>query len=206
MPPKPKYTREEIVSAALRLVSQKGVEALTARELGAWLGTSPRPIFTAFESMEALQQAVRAAAMTRFEQMHCEGCEEMPLFKQIGMKTVQFGCEEPKLYQLLFMQEQQTARSFDDMFVLLGATATQCVETVQSVYGLNTTQARLLFETVWIYTFGIGALCATKVCRFSKAQLGTMLSNEFEAVLQWVRSIPEQGSSETINERRTNDA
>ena len=48
MPPKPKFTREEIVQTALDIVSRKGVEALTAKELGDALGSSARPIFTVF--------------------------------------------------------------------------------------------------------------------------------------------------------------
>ena len=52
MPPKPKFTKEEIVQTALEIVSQKGVRALTANELGAALGTSARPIFTVFDSMK----------------------------------------------------------------------------------------------------------------------------------------------------------
>ena len=59
MPPKPKFTREEIVAAALELVSAKGMEALTSRYLGAQLGSSARPIFTVFRNMEEVQQAVR---------------------------------------------------------------------------------------------------------------------------------------------------
>ena len=51
MPPKPKFTREQVVDAALELVSKKGIEALTARELGAQLGSSACPIFTAFKNM-----------------------------------------------------------------------------------------------------------------------------------------------------------
>ena len=35
MPPKAKYTREEIVQIALDLVSEKGIGALNARNLGA---------------------------------------------------------------------------------------------------------------------------------------------------------------------------
>lgn len=34
MPPKPKCTKEQIVKAALKLVSERGEKALTARELG----------------------------------------------------------------------------------------------------------------------------------------------------------------------------
>ena len=52
MPPKPRFTREEIVDTALDIVSRKGIEALTARELGEALSSSARPIFTVFRSME----------------------------------------------------------------------------------------------------------------------------------------------------------
>ena len=67
MPPKPKFTREEIVDAALSIVSERGVDALTARELGERLGSSARPVFTVFKNMEEVQAEVRAAAMRRFE-------------------------------------------------------------------------------------------------------------------------------------------
>ena len=40
MPPKPKFSKEEIIDAALDIVSQNGVAALTARELGEKLGCS----------------------------------------------------------------------------------------------------------------------------------------------------------------------
>lgn len=43
MPPKPKFTREELVLASLAIVGEQGVEALTARELAKRLGCSTRP-------------------------------------------------------------------------------------------------------------------------------------------------------------------
>lgn len=43
MPPKPKFTKDEIVQAALEVVSQKGVEALTAKELGTRSAAPPAP-------------------------------------------------------------------------------------------------------------------------------------------------------------------
>ena len=43
------------------------MSALTSRDLGARLGSSARPIFTVFKSMEEVQEAVRDAAMKRFE-------------------------------------------------------------------------------------------------------------------------------------------
>ena len=188
MPPKPKFTREEIVQTALEVVSRKGVEALTAKELGDALGTSARPIFTVFSSMKQVQDAVREAAMRRFEGFAGQKLPDMPLFKQVGMQMVLFGAREPKLYQLLFMQENRNAVSFDDVFGELGPTAETCIRLIQEEYAMREADARLLFENVWIYTFGVGALCATRMCQFSEEKLGQMLSTEFQAMMLLVKS------------------
>lgn len=188
MPPKPKFTREEIVQTALDVVSRKGVEALTAKELGDALGSSARPIFTVFTSMKEVQDAVRAAAMRRFESFAEQKLPGMPLFKQVGMRMVLFGAREPKLYQLLFMQENRNAVSFDDVFGELGPTAETCIALIRETYSLSETEARLLFENVWIYTFGVGALCATRVCHFPEEKLGEMLSTEFQAMMLLVKT------------------
>jgi len=188
MPPKPKFTREEIVQAALDVVSRKGVEALTAKELGDALGSSARPIFTVFNNMKEVQDAVRAAAMRRFESFAEQKLPGMPLFKQVGMQMVLFGAREPKLYQLLFMQENRNAVSFDDVFGELGPTAETCISLIRETYSLSEAEARLLFENVWIYTFGVGALCATRVCHFSEERLGEMLSTEFQAMMLLVKT------------------
>lgn len=193
MPPKPKFTREEIVQTALEVVSQKGVDALTAKELGDALGTSARPIFTVFSSMKQVQDAVREAAMRRFESFAGQKLPDMPLFKQVGMQMVLFGAREPKLYQLLFMQENRNAVSFDDVFGELGPTAQTCIRLIQEEYAMREADARLLFENVWIYTFGVGALCATRMCQFSEEKLGQMLSTEFQAMMLLVKS----GAGET---------
>ena len=188
MPPKPKFTKEKIVQTALEIVSKKGVEALTAKELGDALGSSARPIFTVFNSMKEVQNEVRAAAMCRFENFAEKKLPDMPLFKQVGMQMVLFGAKEPKLYQLLFMQENRNAVSFDDVFGELGPTAETCIGLIRDEYGMSETDAKRLLENVWIYTFGVGALCATRVCHFSEEKLGEMLSTEFQAMMLLVKS------------------
>lgn len=183
MPPKPKFTKEEIVATALELVSQKGVDALTARELGSALGSSARPIFTVFKNMEELQGEVRNAAMARFETYARETMPGRPVFKQVGMQMVLFGMKEPKLYQLLFMQEHKNAHQFSDVFGALGDTAELCIKAICQDYSLSEENAKTLFENVWIYTFGIGALCATGSCRFTEAQLSQLLTTQFRGMM-----------------------
>ena len=188
MPPKPKFTKEEIVAAALALVSEKGVEALTARELGLRLGSSARPIFTAFQSMEEVQQQVRKAAMERFNGFAEKAMAYTPAFKQFGMQMILFAQEEPRLFRLLFMTENARARSFEDVFAQLGDTARLCVGLIERDYGLTEPEAMELFRHVWIHTYGIGALCATGMCSFTEEEINEMLGHDFAAMMLRIQS------------------
>jgi len=188
MPPKPKFTREEVITAALELVSEKGMSALTSRDLGARLGSSARPIFTVFDTMEEVQEEVKKAAIKRFEQYAKKAEHYKPIFKQVGMQMILFAKEEPRLYQLGFMSGNYDVQSFDEIFERLGDVAYQCVDVIQKDYELSVEDARKLFEHVWIHTFGIGALCATGMCNFPEEQIIEMIGYDFLAMLMLIKS------------------
>lgn len=188
MPPKPKFTKDGIVKCALDIVREKGIDRLTARELGAALGSSSRPIFTIYESMDELVKDVRVAAMNFFEDHVGPKTCDMPIFKQIGMGMITFGLNEPRLYNFLFMREIGENEGIGSLFSSLGSMAGRSVDALRADYGLSESQAVRVFENVWIYTFGIGALCASGACKFSKDRLSAMLTDEFCAVLQYVKN------------------
>ncbi len=187
MPPKPKYTKEEITAAALAVVSRSGMDALTAKELGRELSTSASPIFTVFNSMQEVQDAVKLAAMQRFETYAHEPCDGMPLFKQVGMQMIRFAKEEPQLYRLIFMSQNSGARSFSDIYSHLGPLAEDCLAALCREYELSPSAARLLFEHSWIFTFGIGTLCAGGVCDLSYDDISAMLTRDFGAMIAMLK-------------------
>lgn len=188
MPPKAKFSREQITKAALSVVSEKGAQALTAKELGVALGTSTTPIFTVFNSMQEVQDAVMLAAMERFEEYAHKAAHLGPVFKQVGMQMILFAKEEPKLYQLICMSSISEAQTFDDIYAHLGSVADECLNVLQKDYDLSKDNAKTLFEHVWIHTFGIGALCATGVCDFSHEQIAEMLTQDFTAMMMLMKS------------------
>lgn len=188
MPPKAKFTREEIIETALNLAADKGIRSLTARELGAALGSSTRPIFTAFESMEEVLLEVRKAALAKFEEYARKAENYTPVYKALGIQMVKFASEQPKLYRLLFMSEKPEAKDFNDVFRNLGDIATLCVDVIQSEYGLSYENSKLLFKHNWIHTYAVGALIATGVCSFTEKEIQDMLSREFVAMLMLIKS------------------
>ena len=68
MPPKVKYSKEQIVEAAFSMVRKYGEGILSARNIAAELGCSTAPIFTAFSSIEELRAAVFERAYELYEQ------------------------------------------------------------------------------------------------------------------------------------------
>lgn len=62
MPPKFKFTRDEITNAALNVTRKNGISGLTARALAAELGCSVKPIFGLFKNMEEVGQEVFIAS------------------------------------------------------------------------------------------------------------------------------------------------
>lgn len=187
MPPKARYSKEEIVNTALGIAAECGMAGLTAKELSVALGTSTSPIFTVFDSMQELQGEVRLAAMARFEAYAHEAMEGMPVFKRVGMKMISFAKDEPRLYELIFMSPNSEVRSFDGIYAHLGSVADECLDAIRGDYGLSVEDSRTLFEHSWIHTYGIATLCATGMCDFSQDELSAMLSQDFSAMMLFLK-------------------
>lgn len=188
MPPKPKYTKEEIIQAAFEMARESGIESVVARELGKRLGISSTPIFTYFRNMNELYVEVRKLAMQEFELYTSHILDYTPPFKQFGVLMIQFAYDEPHLFRVLYMQEHQESQNYDDMFQELGPAASYCVEILQEKYGLHEEQAYFVFKQVWIYTFSICVLIVNKICSFDKKEISQMLSMQFQSTVMMVQT------------------
>lgn len=188
MPPKPKFTREQIAQAAFDMIKEGGTAALTARDLGARMGTSARPIFTLFRNMEEVKQAARALAVKEFMEYISDYQAYSPAFKRIGMMIVSYGVHEPELFKLLFLQEHPGGMSFEESLKDLNGMDDTCVRLVMEDYGLTEGEARLLFEQMWTQALGLGTMCAMGVCDFSEEEIGRRQGIMFASLLMFLKS------------------
>lgn len=188
MPPKPKFTREDVAAAALSIIKEEGLSALTARELGKKLGTSASPVFTIFKNMEEVKWAARELGLKEFEEYIGDFSDYSPAFKRIGMSMVSYGIHQPEMFKLLFMQEHPEEKSFENFLRELGNMAEICIGLIQRDNSLSEEEARILFEQMWVHTFGIGALCAMKVCDFSEEEIAEKLGQVFLGMVTIIKS------------------
>ncbi len=182
MPPKAKFSREEVVKVALHIVETQGFEALTARNLGQKLGCSSRPIFTAFKNMDEVVQETSFAAKQLFEEYISSGLKETPPFKGSGKAYIRFAKEKPRLFQFLFMKEGSV---IPDISLILNESEEfeKVLESITSVHKVSVNVAEKLYRHMWVYSHGIAVLIATKVCSFSDEQISQMLTEIFLGLL-----------------------
>lgn len=184
MPPKAKFTKEEIVAAALTIVREQGMEALTARALGSRLGSSSCPIFTVFQNMEEVQQEAVLAARALYKEYVGRGLQENPAFKGVGTQYILFAMQEPKLFQLLFMTEQENIPDLAHVLPLIDESYDEILLSIEEGYGIGKSCAEGLYRHLWVYTHGIAALCATNMCRFTGEEIGRMMTEVFISLLR----------------------
>lgn len=187
MPPKAKFTREEIIDAAFEMVRSEGVDCLTARSLGAKLGSSARPIFTVFRSMEEVQAEVMKEAKRLYERYEDEGMSGENAFMGSGKGYIRFAANEPKLFQLLFMKEKNEVPSPELVLEQLDDYSAKILSTVEQQYGLSREAAARVYLHLWLYSHGIAVAIATKICTFTEEQISFMLSEVGAGIIRKIK-------------------
>lgn len=183
MPPKPKFTKEEITDCAFELVRSDGPDALTAREVGKRLGVSSSPIFTFFKDMDELKQSVAFRAKSRFDDYMKNAEEFYPAYKKRGLQFVKFATEEPKLFELLFMQNTGGDLNFKNAMSIIPFGRENDISIIKRDYKATDEQAERLFEQMWIYSYGLCVLSAQGVCKFSEEEAAKRLGEMFRGMI-----------------------
>jgi AcrR family transcriptional regulator len=183
MPPIPRFTKAEIVAAALNLARREGIAGITARDLGAELGTSSRPIFTAFRNMEEVQRETVLAARTLYNGYVEKGLANEIPFKGVGMQYICFAREEPQLFKLLFMTADETLLTLDNILPVIDDNSDKILSSIQNAYGLSRELAYRLYQNMWVFTHGIACLYATGVSRLTEDEASERLTEVFIGLL-----------------------
>ncbi len=191
MPPKCKFTRDEIIQAALDIARSEGIAAITARALGAKLGSSPKPIFSVFENMEEVQAEVLKSAKALYAGYVQTGLRQEMAFKGVGTQYILFAFKEPKLFQLLFMSEQSREIPVSGILPIIDESYDQILQSVQDGYGLDKKDSKWLYRHLWIYTHGIAALCATNMCSFTAEDISRMMTEVCAGLLKELKRAKE---------------
>ena len=186
MAPKNKFTKEEMIEAALRVVQEKGIDSLTAKTIADELGTSTRPIFTSFGSMDEVKQAVYEAAVRVYDSYTEAGLKEKIPFPEVGKSYIRFAQEEPELYRLLFLTRTMEHSAIKSMRHL----QTLVRPSLMNIYHITAEEADLYFRDLWLVAHSLSTLIVTGDCPYSDQEIGQILTGFSISICKSIKEIP----------------
>ena len=186
MAPKNKFTKEEMIAAALRVVRTRGIDGLTAKTMAEELGTSTRPIFTGFGSIKEVKQAVYTAAVRVYDDYTNLGLAEKIPFLGVGKQYIRFAREEPELYRLLFLTKTQEYSAVKSMQHLQAIVRPALMD----IYHITEEEADLYFRDLWLVVHSLSTLIVTGDCPYSDPEIGQILTGISISICKAIKEIP----------------
>ncbi|NOQ29672.1 MAG: TetR family transcriptional regulator [Helicobacteraceae bacterium] len=98
--------KEELISIALEMIENEGVEKITLRELGSRVGTSRSAIYRHFSSKNDLIQSVFIAGFEKLDKAILPSLQNdeyiLTRLFNMGKEYINFAIKNPNIYRLLF--------------------------------------------------------------------------------------------------------
>lgn len=180
MPPKVRYTREDVTDAAFALVRAQGAEALNARAIARQLGCSTQPLYRTMPGMDALRAAVMDKAKRYFEAYIQERSQIMPTpYLSSGIAYLRFAKEEGHLFRLLFMRSRSDAEQAQP-----GADATfdYAAGLIARNLGISLESARNFHGMSHVFVHGLASMIVTGFMAYDEPFLIQLLRHEYRAL------------------------
>jgi AcrR family transcriptional regulator len=156
--------RAALIEAGLALVAEKGVRALTLREIGAKVGVSRMAAYRHFADKAQLLAAIRAVGFERFVEALEEGrsvsAKDVRLrLSGMGVAYVRFARQHPAYFEVMFgvppeAESPEECEAEKRAFQILKETVVEG----QTKGFLRPGDARLMAHALWSLVHGMSAL------------------------------------------------
>lgn len=175
--PKVRVTKDDILNISFDMVRINGIDNLNARRIAKELNCSVQPIFFNFSNMDDLKKSVLIKCCDYFYEFVSNLFdEEIPPYKQVGINYIKFAKEEPNLFKLLFMSD-------NDLSMLEN---NKSVDIIKQYIGkslpLSDFDIDSFYLKMWIFTQGLATLVLNNNLKLTDEQISSLLTNEFKAL------------------------
>ena len=112
MPPKKKYTKQQIIDKAFEIAREEGISSITVRKVADRLNSSTAPIYVNFEDVEELIEGIIEKTFAISKQILNNQNSGQP-FKDIGLASIKFAREYSILFQEIIMSQNDYMEDYD---------------------------------------------------------------------------------------------
>ena len=188
MAPKVRFQKEEIVAAALNVARERGIDAVTAREVAKELGVSVGPIFTWYKTMDQLKADVYEQAKHIYREYIERGLAGTIPFLGVGQQYLHFAQDEPELYRLLFLRKADSVSG--GAMEALKFSQDMARESIMRIYRMEGWMADCYFRDLWLVVFSFATLIVTDNCPYTNEEMSAVLTEISLSVCKAYKEVP----------------
>jgi len=173
------FSKENVLDSALFIMREKGYAAVTARAVAEQTGCSVQPIYSMFEDMNGLMEALYAHTLgwvTQYNQRHKSTLSNA--FSSNGRAHLRLAQDEPNLFSFLYMSPYLKASTMGDLLSI--AMQPGVTDEIMDCGGLDETTAKELYLNMIVYTHGLASMLLAGAA-FTDEELAARLDAAFHA-------------------------
>lgn len=152
MPPKFKFTRNDMITAGFDIVRRGGWRAFSARSLADALGSSARPIYSYFSSIEQLEEEIVKRAVALLHEEMTRRRTGTPWIDH-GIGYVMFAHNESHLF--MGMNDERHIHLFKQYGDRIWSSLTASISNDPLFDGLTAEEIDLVQTTRWLFAHGL---------------------------------------------------
>ena len=185
MPSSPKIKKEDMLQAALEIIIEEGYAALNIKAVAQKLGCSTAPISWQFGGMDGLREELIPFAEQYVQNEYYSLNEnEVAIFEQRGIGTIDLALERPNLFCFLYTGERKQLLSTGFALKNEPLDCNNMYQEMADALEITLEQASDFAMMMIIYTQGIGTLIASGIVRDTRENMIQMLHNTGETYLK----------------------
>ena len=168
MPPQKRIFQQDILEAAAALVAGQGPQALSVRSLARAMGCSTQPIYSAFESMDALHTALIDYVREHYLRAQASS------YKQVAVSFLNFARSQKNLFRLVYLRQRPAGETrFED----------------PNAPEMNREKAADLHRRMVYYCYSMAVMMATGYLEFSEEEIDRELTEYYRIVLSYYKQV-----------------
>lgn len=178
MPPKPKISRDMVVTAAFEIARKTGAENINARTVSKKLNCSTQPVMYHFATIEDLKRA----AYKKADKYHTEYLMNIPETQEsvmlgIGLNYIRFAVEEPNLFRFIFQSGYVAENNLLEM--INSEELTPILSAMQEEMNMNIEQTKEIFVTLALFVHGYASIIANNSLEYDEKLIAMQLKRVY---------------------------
>lgn len=186
MPPKNKFTKEQIIETAFEIAKEEGIDSITIRKIADNLGSSIAPIYVNFKDVEELKEAV----ISKIYEIGNSILQEQntgDVFLNIGIASVKFAKDYSVIFKDLILKNNGYLNNYDEQ---LGNNIIQEMKKDEDLKEFSEEELKTLLMKMQVFQAGLSMMATNEsfALKLTDEKIIEMLSDTGEDIVNGMKN------------------